>query len=122
MHELGADEVLIGPGGLDRPSTSSSDSVGGPQLVTAWSLLAPRRQRAEHRLDLRRARCLPALHDGRPGQSLTLFVIEGNAGPDLATLTELAAEGALTVEIGWQDSWSASTRRPRRFAAGGSPE
>ncbi|GAA3310216.1 hypothetical protein GCM10020295_76720 [Streptomyces cinereospinus] len=44
-----------------------------------------------------------------PAKSLTSFVIEGDAGADLAVLTRLAAEGALTVELGWQGSWERFT-------------
>ncbi|MFF9774170.1 hypothetical protein ACF1HJ_10965 [Streptomyces sp. NPDC013978] len=41
-----------------------------------------------------------------PTRSLTSFVIEGDTGPDLTVLTEPAAEGAISVEIGWQGSWA----------------
>jgi hypothetical protein len=40
-----------------------------------------------------------------PAKSLTSFVIEGDAGADLAELAGLAARGALAVEVGWQGSW-----------------
>ncbi|NUR01132.1 MAG: zinc-binding dehydrogenase [Streptomyces sp.] len=41
LTEAGADEVLIGLEGLDRPVDVVIDSVGGSQLVAAWNLLAP---------------------------------------------------------------------------------
>ncbi|QIP83111.1 hypothetical protein GLX30_02310 [Streptomyces sp. Tu 2975] len=56
-----------------------------------------------------------------PAKSLTSFVIEGDTGPDLAVLSEPAAEGAVTVEIGWQGSWdrfdeAAEALRGRRIS------
>jgi NADPH:quinone reductase-like Zn-dependent oxidoreductase len=56
-----------------------------------------------------------------PPKSLTSFVIEGDTGPDLAALTGLAAEGAVTVDIGWQGPWdriaeAAEALRGRRVA------
>ncbi|MFF1476676.1 hypothetical protein ACFVYD_03680 [Streptomyces sp. NPDC058301] len=41
LAEAGADEVLIGLEGFQRPVDMVIDSVGGPQLVEAWNLLAP---------------------------------------------------------------------------------
>ncbi|WP_246148745.1 zinc-binding dehydrogenase [Nonomuraea turkmeniaca] len=38
---LGADEVVIGLDGIDRPVDLILDNVGGPQLAAAWKLLAP---------------------------------------------------------------------------------
>ncbi|MDL2074982.1 hypothetical protein QNN03_00855 [Streptomyces sp. GXMU-J15] len=40
-----------------------------------------------------------------PAKSLTSFVNGWPAGEDLAELTLLAAEGALSVGIGWQGPW-----------------
>ncbi|MEH0631605.1 zinc-binding dehydrogenase [Streptomyces stelliscabiei] len=102
---FGADEVLVGLEGLERAVDVVIDSVGGPQLVAAWSLLAPGGQRAERRLDFREPAVFPPYATVGPTRSLTSFVIEGDAGPDLTVLTELTAEGAITVEIGWQGSW-----------------
>lgn len=41
LAEAGANEVLIGLDGLQRPVDVVIDSVGGPQLVAAWNLLSP---------------------------------------------------------------------------------
>ncbi|MFI6034183.1 zinc-binding dehydrogenase [Streptomyces sp. NPDC051315] len=105
LAELGADEVLIGLDGLDRPVDVIIDSVGGSQLVTAWSLLAPGGSVQSVGWTSGEPAVFPPYATVGPAKSLTSFVIEGNAGADLATLTALAAEGALTVEIGRQDPW-----------------
>jgi NADPH:quinone reductase-like Zn-dependent oxidoreductase len=41
LAQRGADEVVVGLDGLDQPVDVVLDSVGGPQLVVAWRLLAP---------------------------------------------------------------------------------
>lgn len=102
---LGADEVLIGLDGLDTPVDIVIDSVGGPQLVAAWSLLAPGGSIQSVGWTSGEPAVFPPYATVGPAKSLTSFVIDSHAGPDLATLTELAAEGALTVEIGHQDTW-----------------
>ncbi|MEV4475552.1 zinc-binding dehydrogenase [Nonomuraea sp. NPDC049504] len=38
---LGADEVVVGLDGVDRPVDLILDTVGGPRLAAAWQLLAP---------------------------------------------------------------------------------
>ncbi|MFJ8588457.1 zinc-binding dehydrogenase [Streptomyces sp. NPDC093595] len=102
---FGADEVLVGLEGLERAVDVVIDSVGGPQLVAAWSLLAPGGSVQSVGWTSGEPAVFPPYATVGPARSLTSFVIEGDAGPDLAVLTELAAEGDLTVEIGWQGSW-----------------
>jgi NADPH:quinone reductase-like Zn-dependent oxidoreductase len=105
LGEAGADEVLIGLEGLRQPVDVVIDSVGGPQLVAAWNLLAPGGSVQSVGWTSGEPAVFPPYATVGPAKSLTSFVIEGNAGADLAILTELAAEGSLTVEIGWQGSW-----------------
>jgi NADPH:quinone reductase-like Zn-dependent oxidoreductase len=105
LAEAGADEVLIGLAGLERPVDVVIDSVGGPQLVAAWDLLAPGGSVQSVGWTSGEPAVFPPYATVGPARSLTSFVIEGGAGADLATLTELAAEGSLSVEIGWQGSW-----------------
>ncbi|MFF6815356.1 hypothetical protein ACFZAG_36625 [Streptomyces sp. NPDC012403] len=69
-------------------------------------LLAPGSDVQSVGWDFRGAGGLPPYATVGPTRSLTSFVIEGDAGTDLAVLTEPTAEGALTVEIGWQGSWN----------------
>jgi len=105
LVEAGADEVLIGLAGLDRPVDVVIDSVGGPQLVAAWNLLAPGGSVQSVGWTSGEPAVFPPYTTVGPAKSLTSFVIEGDAAADLAILAELAAGGALTVEIGWQGSW-----------------
>ncbi|RNG34705.1 alcohol dehydrogenase [Streptomyces botrytidirepellens] len=105
LADFGADEVLIGLDGLEQPVDVVIDSVGGPQLVAAWSLLAPGGSVQSVGWTSGEPAVFPPYATVGPTKSLMSFVIEGHVGPDLAVLTELAAEGALTVEIGWQGSW-----------------
>ncbi|MEV8594266.1 zinc-binding dehydrogenase [Streptomyces sp. NPDC052012] len=121
LRELGADEVVTGLKGLDGPVDIVIDGVGGPQLVEAWNLLAPGGSLQSVGWTSGEPAVFPPYATVGPAKSLTSFVIEGNAGADLATLAELAAEGSLTVEIGWQGSWehfaeAAKALRGRRVA------
>ncbi|MEU5278104.1 zinc-binding dehydrogenase [Streptomyces asoensis] len=105
LTEAGADDVLIGLDGLQRPVDVVIDSVGGPQLVAAWNLLSPGGNVQSVGWTSGEPAVFPPYATVGPAKSLTSFVIEGEVGADLAVLAELAAEGALTVEIGWQGSW-----------------
>ncbi|MFE6360698.1 zinc-binding dehydrogenase [Streptomyces sp. NPDC057806] len=107
--EAGADEVLVGLDGLDRPVDIVIDSVGGPQLVAAWNLLAPGGSLQSVGWTSGEPAVFPPYATVGPAKSLTSFVNEGAAGADLTELTELAARGALGVEIGWQGSWERFT-------------
>ncbi|MEU0164307.1 zinc-binding dehydrogenase [Streptomyces iakyrus] len=102
---FGADEVLVGLEGLERAVDVVIDSVGGPQLVAAWNLLAPGGSVQSVGWSSGEPAVFPPYATVGPSKSLTSFVIEGDAGPDLTVLTELAAEGAITVELGWQGPW-----------------
>ncbi len=121
LAEAGADEVLIGLEGLERPVDIVVDNVGGPQLVRAWQLLAPGGSVQSVGWTSGEPAVFPPYATVGPAKSLTSFVIEGDVGADLAVLTELAAEGALSVEIGWQGSWdhfeeAAEALRGRRIS------
>ncbi|MER7832934.1 zinc-binding dehydrogenase [Streptomyces sp. NPDC095602] len=105
LAELGADEVLTGLDGLRAPVDVVVDSVGGPQLVEAWNLLAPGGSVQSVGWTSGEPAVFPPYATVGPAKSLSSFVIEGAAGADLAVLTGMAAEGALTVEIGWQGTW-----------------
>ncbi|MFF7789913.1 zinc-binding dehydrogenase [Streptomyces sp. NPDC007991] len=105
LVDIGADEVLIGLEGLERAVDVVIDSVGGPQLVEAWGLLAHGGSVQSVGWTSGEPAVFPPYATVGPTKSLTSFVIEGDAGPDLAVLAELTAEGSLTVEIGWQGSW-----------------
>jgi NADPH:quinone reductase-like Zn-dependent oxidoreductase len=121
LAEAGADELLIGLEGLHRPVDVVIDSVGGPQLVAVWNLLAPGGSVQSVGWTSGEPAVFPPYATVGPAKSLTSFVIEGDTGADLAVLAELAAEGAVTVEIGWQGSWdrfdeAAEALRGRRIS------
>jgi NADPH:quinone reductase-like Zn-dependent oxidoreductase len=121
LADAGADEVLIGLEGLQRPVDVVIDSVGGSQLVAAWQLLAAGGSVQSVGWTSGEPAVFPPYATVGPAKSLTSFVIEGEAGTDLAVLTELAAEGSLAVEIGWQGSWdrfdeAAEALRGRRIS------
>ncbi|MFI8188624.1 zinc-binding dehydrogenase [Streptomyces sp. NPDC085946] len=105
LAEAGADEVLTGLDGLTDPVDVVVDSVGGPQLVAAWNLLAPGGSVQSVGWTSGEPAVFPPYATVGPAKSLTSFVIEGHAGADLATLARLAADGELTVGIGWRGSW-----------------
>ncbi|MGW3035986.1 zinc-binding dehydrogenase [Streptomyces sp. NPDC001178] len=105
LTEAGADEVLIGLEGLERPVDAVIDSVGGSQLVAAWNLLAPGGSVQSVGWTSGEPAVFPPYATVGPAKSLNSFVIEGHAGADLAVLAGMAAEGFLRVEIGWQGSW-----------------
>jgi NADPH:quinone reductase-like Zn-dependent oxidoreductase len=109
LAEAGADQVLTGLEGLDRPVDVVIDSVGGPQLVAAWNLLAPGGSVQSVGWTSGEPAVFPPYATVGPAKSLTSFVIEGDAGADLAELAGLAARGALAVEVGWQGSWERFT-------------
>ncbi|MEV6940848.1 zinc-binding dehydrogenase [Streptomyces sp. NPDC051172] len=121
LTEAGADEVLIGLEGLHRPVDVVIDSVGGSQLVAAWNLLAPGGSVQSVGWTSGEPAVFPPYATVGPAKSLNSFVIEGEVGADLAVLTELAAEGLLRIEIGWQGAWdrfdeAAEALRGRRVA------
>ncbi|NEY35529.1 zinc-binding dehydrogenase [Streptomyces sp. PRKS01-65] len=105
LAEAGADEVLTGLEGVDRPVDVVIDSVGGPHLVAAWNLLAPGGSVQSVGWTSGEPAVFPPYATVGPARSLTSFVIEGHAGADLAELAALAARGDLAVEVGWQGSW-----------------
>jgi NADPH:quinone reductase-like Zn-dependent oxidoreductase len=105
LAKAGADEVLIGLAGLDRPVDIVIDNVGGPQLVEAWSLLAPGGSLQSVGWTSGQPAVFPPYSTIGPAKSLTSFVNEGESGADLAILVQLVAEGSLCAEIGWRGSW-----------------
>jgi NADPH:quinone reductase-like Zn-dependent oxidoreductase len=105
LGEAGADEVIVGLEGLEQPVDVVIDGVGGPQMVAAWNLLAPGGSLQSVGWTSGEPAVFPPYATVGPAKSLSSFVIDSPAGADLATLAELAAEGALTVDIGWQGSW-----------------
>jgi NADPH:quinone reductase-like Zn-dependent oxidoreductase len=105
LAKAGATEVLIGLADLDRPVDIVIDNVGGPQLVEAWSMLAPGGSLQSVGWTSGQPATFPPYSTIGPAKSLTSFVNEGEFAADLAILVQLVAEGALRTEIGWHGSW-----------------
>jgi NADPH:quinone reductase-like Zn-dependent oxidoreductase len=108
LTELGADEVRIGLDGVSAPVDVVLDTVGGAQLVRAWSLLGP----GGVLQSIGSASGEPAVFPpnslfslGAP-KTLRSFGDSSNPGPDLATLAGLAARGDIAVQTGWRGSWT----------------
>jgi NADPH:quinone reductase-like Zn-dependent oxidoreductase len=98
----GADEVVVGLEGLDRPVDVVLDNVGGPQMVGAWHLLAPGGNLQSIGWTSGEPAVFPPYSTVGPPKSLSSFLNEGATGADLATLLRLVADGSLSVEIGWR--------------------
>ncbi|MEV4312533.1 zinc-binding dehydrogenase [Actinocrispum sp. NPDC049592] len=104
LAELGADEVVSTLDGLD-PVDVIIDTVGGPQLVQAWGLLAPGGVlQSIGWTSLEPATFPPYATVGQP-KSLRAFEAVSPFGPDIEEVARLAAEGRLTVDLGWRGSW-----------------
>lgn len=100
--KLGADQVVVGLDGIDQPIDVVLDSVGGPQLVAAWNLLAPGGNVQSIGWTSGQPAVFPPYSTVGPAKSLTSFLIGGDVGPDLDTLVRLVADGRLAVQVGWR--------------------
>jgi NADPH:quinone reductase-like Zn-dependent oxidoreductase len=109
LDERGADEVVVGLNGLDEPVDAVLDSVGGPQLVAAWRLLAPGGNLQSIGWSSGEPAVFPAYSTIGPPKSISSFLNQGDAAQDLSTLVRLVADGSLSVDLGWRGPW-------RRFA------
>jgi NADPH2:quinone reductase len=106
LAERGADEVVVGLGGLDQPVDVAVDSVGGPQLVAAWRLLAPGGSLQSVGWTSGEPAVFPPYSTIGPRKSISSFLNQGDAAEDLSTLVRLVANGSLSVEIGWRGPWN----------------
>ncbi|WP_333766919.1 zinc-binding dehydrogenase [Streptomyces sp. IBSBF 2435] len=112
LRELGAAEVVIGPGQVGAPVFGVLDNVGGPQLAEAFGLL----EDGGVLQSVGKASLEPTTFDfeeeRRKGgrKRLEVFMV-GNPvygptfGPDLGRLVRLLEAGALTPRIGWRGPW-----------------
>jgi NADPH:quinone reductase-like Zn-dependent oxidoreductase len=103
---LGADQVVTDLGQVDEPVDLVLDSVGGRQLVAAWSLVtAGGSVQCVGCSSGEPAVFAPYAMVG-PAKSLHSFLITGPVGPDLATLVRLVERADLRVHIGWRGRWA----------------
>jgi NADPH:quinone reductase len=100
LAELGAAEVVVGLDGVTRPVDVVVDSVGGPQLVAAWALLASGGTFNSVGWTSGEPAVLSPYATIGPPKVLRSFLNLPPFGSDLATLAGHLAAGALTVPIG----------------------
>ncbi|GIF15745.1 zinc-binding dehydrogenase [Actinoplanes teichomyceticus] len=107
LTELGADEVVVGLDGITGPFDVILEHVGGAHLVRAWSLLRPGGVLQSIGWASGEPAVFPPNSIFAHGAAKTLrsFGDAADPGRDLATLVDLAARGAVSVQVGWRDSW-----------------
>jgi NADPH2:quinone reductase len=121
LAALGAEEVVTDIAQVDEPVDLVLDTVGGPQLVAAWTLLAPGGNVQCIGASSGQPATFPPYAMVGPAKSLCSFQIIGPVGPDLASLVRLVEEGALQVPIAWRGPLTrieeaATALRERRVA------
>jgi NADPH:quinone reductase-like Zn-dependent oxidoreductase len=102
---LGADEVVVGLDGVDEPVDVILDTVGGPQMVRAFELLAPGGSLQSIGWTSGEPACFPPYSTVGPAKSITSFMMSAGLGKDLATLLALMVAGQVKAEIGWRGPW-----------------
>ena len=102
LDKAGADEVVVGLGGIDRPVDVVLESVGGSQLVAAWQLLAPGGSLQSIGWTSGEPAIFPPYSTIGPPKSLTSFLIDSVVASELDTLVRLVEKGDLPVEVGWR--------------------
>jgi NADPH2:quinone reductase len=105
LAERGADEVVVGLDGLDQPVDAVLDSVGGPELVAAWQLLAPGGSLQSIGWTSGEPAVFPPCSTIGPPKSISSFLNQGDAAEELSTLVRLVASRSLSVAIGWRGPW-----------------
>lgn len=108
LRDLGADEIVTGLDDIDTPVDLVLDNVGGNHLVTAWNLLRPGETLQSIGWASQEPATFPPNSIFALGAAKTLrsFGDISNPGPDLATLTDLAARGTITAQVGWRGPWT----------------
>lgn len=108
LRELGADEVVVGLDGVGEPVDVVLENVGGAHLVASWNLLRPGGVLQSIGWASGEPAVFPVNSTFAPGpaRSLRSFGDASDPGADLAVLVRLAAERAITSQIGWRGSWS----------------
>jgi NADPH2:quinone reductase len=105
LIELGADDVIVGLGGLDDPVDVVIENVGGEQLVDAFTMLAPGGNLQSVGWTSGKPAVFRPYSTVGPARTLASFTLGPDIGDDLTTLLGLVADGLLKVEIGWRGSW-----------------
>lgn len=102
LTALGAEQVVTDPAQVEGSVDLVLDTVGGPQLVTAWGLLAPGGSVQCVGWSSGEPATFPPYSTVGPAKSLSSFLITAPVGPDLAILVRLVEAGSLRVELAWR--------------------
>ncbi|MEZ4552484.1 MAG: zinc-binding dehydrogenase [Dehalococcoidia bacterium] len=104
LRELGADEVVVGLEGVERPVHVVIDNVGGSQLAAIWPLLGEGGVVQCIGNASRENASFPSLIGMY--RRLEAFTKGGSSGADLDYLLRLLQLGELRIEVGWRSSWT----------------
>jgi NADPH:quinone reductase len=104
LRELGADEVVVGLEGVTSPVDVVLDNVGGPQLVSIWSLLSENGVVQCIGTTSRQEAAFTSLVGMR--RRIEAFTKGPRSGADIAYLLSLMQAGKLEVSVGWRGSWT----------------
>ncbi|MEU7486142.1 zinc-binding dehydrogenase [Streptomyces sp. NPDC042319] len=102
---LGADQVTVGLDGITEPVDVVLDTVGGPQMVAAYQLLAPEGTVLSIGCASGEAAVFPPYSTVGPGRSLVSFRIGNRLGADMAVLLHLLEQGRLSPEVAHHAPW-----------------
>lgn len=106
LHELGADEVVVGLDGV-APVDGVLEHVGGPMLADAYGLLA----HGGRLISVGAASGQPTTIDFEAARMtmkhkhIETFMTSWPVGPDLQHVVDLAEGGKLDAQIGYRSSW-----------------
>jgi NADPH:quinone reductase-like Zn-dependent oxidoreductase len=104
LHELGANEVVVGLEGVTAPLDVVLDNVGGPQLVSIWSLLGEGGVIECIGTTSRQEAAFTSLVGMR--RRIEAFTKGPRSASDMAYLLSLMQSGKLRVNVGWRGSWT----------------
>ena len=117
---LGADEVVVGLDGLDEPVDVVVDTVGGPQLVAAWQLLAPGGSLQSVGWSAGEPAVFPPYSTIGPPKSLTSVLIEGRSPRRWRPSCGWSMTESCVSTSAGAGNWSGSPMPPRPCAPGAS--
>lgn len=106
LHELGADEIVVGLGGVD-PVHGVLEHIGGTMLAAAYGLLADggtlmsvgSASGQSTLIDFEAARM------ARKNNSIESFMANWPLGEELQYVLDLTGRGLLDAQVSYRDSW-----------------
>ena len=108
LDKLGAAEVVVGVEGVQGPLWGVLDSVAGPNLATAFGLLADGGSIQSIGATSGEPTVFAPYATVGPYRRLESFQMGGGIGEDMAYLASLVADGHLDVQIGYRGNWEDS--------------